>query len=227
MNLQKVAILGAGGFGREVLDIFDAINAIEPMFDVLGFIVDSQYGKAGTLVNDKPILGGLEWLSGRQGEVVVICGVGAPQFRRRMVRQATEVGARFCSIRHPTVVASRWVSVGEGTIVAAGCVLTNQIAIGAHVHVNLDCTVGHDCTFGDFVTLSPGVHVSGNVVLREGASVGTGANLIERVTVGAWSVIGAGSTIVREVPANSVVVGVPGKVIKTRPDGWHLDLSRD
>jgi acetyltransferase EpsM len=74
----------------------------------------------------------------------------------------------------------------------------------------------------DFVTLAPGVHVSGNVNLGEGCYVGTGANIIEKIRLGAWSTVGAGSTIVDDVPPNTTVVGCPGKVIKTREQGWHL-----
>jgi len=74
----------------------------------------------------------------------------------------------------------------------------------------------------DFVTLSPGVHVSGNVTLGTGCFVGTGANFIEKLNIGAWTVIGAGSVIVGEVPADTTVVGIPGKIIKVKEPGWHL-----
>ena len=89
------------------------------------------------------------------------------------------------------------------------------------MHLNLDCTIGHDVVMADFVTLAPGVHVSGWVTLEEGCYVGTGANIIERNTIGAWSIVGAGSTIIRDVPKNTTVVGTPGNVIKTREDGWQ------
>ena len=73
----------------------------------------------------------------------------------------------------------------------------------------------------DYATLAPGVHISGNVTLDEGAYVGTGANVIEKRRIGAWSIIGAGAAIVRDVPANTTVVGIPGRVIETRQSGEH------
>jgi serine acetyltransferase len=90
------------------------------------------------------------------------------------------------------------------------------------VHVNLACTVGHDAVLEDYATLAPGVHVSGHVVVEEGAYVGTGANVVERLRIGRWSVVGAGSTVLANVPANTTAVGIPARVIKTRDDGWHL-----
>ena len=222
MTLQRVAIIGAGGFAREVLDIFDAINETTPRHDVVGYIVESVYGEPGTLVNDKPILGDFDYLEGRERDVSVICGVGAPEIRSRLIRRAAQMGLRFCNVIHPSVVMSRWVAVGAGSVIAAGCVLTNQIRLGDHVHINLDCTVGHDAVFEDFSTLAPGVHVSGNVTCEEGSCIGTGVNILPGMRIGAWSIVGAGAMIGSDVPPNSTVVGVPGRVVSTRDDGWHL-----
>ena len=91
------------------------------------------------------------------------------------------------------------------------------------MHLNLDSTVGHDAVIEDYVTVSPGVHVSGNVTLKEGSFIGTGANLIEGKTVGAWSVVGAGSAVISDIAPNVTAVGIPAKAVKTRPDGWHLE----
>jgi len=221
-RMKQVVIIGAGGFGREVLDIFDARNRQEPVYDVLGYIVEPQYAAPGTIVNDKPILGGFDWLEQHVNDVLVICAVGAPEHRRRLVRCAKAIGSRFCSIVHPSAILTRWVELGEGVVIAAGCVLTNRIRVGDHVQVNMGCTIGHDAMLEDFVTLSPGVHVSGNVTLMEGCFIGSGANIIEKICVGAWSRVGAGSAIIEDVPANTTVVGVPGKVVRTREEGWYL-----
>ena len=75
---------------------------------------------------------------------------------------------------------------------------------------------------GDFATVSPGTHISGNVTIRTGCNIGTGVNIINRLELGEWSVIGAGSTLIRNVPPNTTVVGVPGKVVTQREDGWYL-----
>jgi acetyltransferase-like isoleucine patch superfamily enzyme len=105
--------------------------------------------------------------------------------------------------------------------VCAGCQITTDIDVGAHAHVNIGCTIGHDSTLCDFVTLNPGVNVSGNVKLAEGVEVGTGSLMIPHADVGAWSVVGAGSVVTRALPANVTAVGAPAKAIKSRPDGWH------
>ena len=223
---KKVVIIGAGGFAREVLDIFEACNQEKLTYDVLGYIVEARFGAAGTIVNEKPILGDFDWLGEHGDDVSVVCGVGAPHHRRRLIQKAMEFDCSFCNVIHPSVIATRWVEMGVGNVIGAGSILTNQIRIGDHTHINLDCTIAHDAVLEDFVTLAPGVHISGAVRLSEGCYVGTGANIVEKIHVGSWSIIGAGATVVRDVPPNVTVVGVPGRVIKKRESGWHLDHEK-
>ncbi len=223
MKIQKVAIIGTGGFGREVLDVLEAINQVENSYDILGFITEPGYQSPGELINKKPILGYFDWLEKNIDEVKVICGVGDTATRLRLTRMAEKMGAQFFSAIHPQAILTKWLTMGSGSIITAGCILTNNITIGNHVHLNLDSTVGHDVVIEDCVTVSPGVHVSGNVRLEVGSFIGTGANLIEGKTVGKWSVVGAGSVVVKDIPANSTAVGNPAKVIKTREPGWQLE----
>ncbi|MGD2027731.1 MAG: acetyltransferase [Anaerolineales bacterium] len=225
MSLQKVVIIGTGGFGREVLDVIEAVNQVQPTYQMLGFITEPGYQQPGDQINEAPVLGYYNWLEANRHAVKAICGVGAPAVRRRLVRKAEAAGAAFFSLVHPRAILTRWVTLGSGTIITAGCILTNNIRLGNHVHLNLDCTVGHDAVLEDFVTVSPGVHISGNVTLQQGSFIGTGANLIEGKTVGEWSVVGAGSVVVNDIPPNATAVGTPAKEIKTRPPGWHLQES--
>ena len=216
---QKFVIIGAGGCAREVLDIFEACKDTGQDYEVLGYLVEPEYGQPGRVINEKPVLGDFSWLPNNISKVKVICAVGDPVLRKRLVACAQDCGARFGNIIHPSAILTRRITFGEGIVITAGCILTNQIRIGNHVHVNLDCTIGHDTVLEDFATLAPGVHVSGGVALREGCYIGTGASVIERRTIGAWSVVGAGSVVISDVPPHSTVVGVPAKVIKTREGG--------
>ena len=112
-NRQQLVIIGAGGCGRDLLDVIDAINAIQPTYDVLGFIVDSRYGKPGTIINDKPILGGFDWFKIRP-DVLAICGVGTPEHRRMLVARAEAFGVSFATVIHPHAVLTRWITIGKG-----------------------------------------------------------------------------------------------------------------
>jgi sugar O-acyltransferase (sialic acid O-acetyltransferase NeuD family) len=218
--MKTVVIIGAGGFGRQILSVFEDCNKNAMEYDVLGFIVNSQYGKQGDLVDDKPILGDLSWLECNSRDVYAICALGEPHQRRRMIEIIQRTGVRFCTVIHPSTIMTRWITIGEGVFIGQGNILGHQIRIGNHVVITGACTVGHDVVIEDFVTIFPGVHVSGNDTIHEGSSIGVGTNIIE-IAVGAWSVVGAGTTIAKDILENTTVVGVPGKVIKTRPAGWQ------
>ena len=106
------------------------------------------------------------------------------------------------------------VALGPGSVICAGSILTVNIEIGAHVHINLGCTIGHDAVIGNFSTLSPGVHVSGNVQIGERVYIGTGATLInghanDPLVVGDGAVIAAGACVTRSVESGAMVAGVP------------------
>lgn len=217
--MQKIVILGAGGFAREVLDIFMALNAVSPQYEILGFI-DENPAHWGMQLNGYPVLGGFDWFDAKEG-VQTICGVGNPAVRRKLIQRAVARGLTFCNAIHPTAALTPFVELGKGVVIAAGCILTNQIKIGNHVHINLDCTIGHDCVIEDFCTIAPGVHISGNVHIKTGCDIGTGAVIIQGLTIGEWSIVGAGAVVIKDIPDNTTSVGVPAKVVKQREPGWQ------
>jgi acetyltransferase-like isoleucine patch superfamily enzyme len=82
--------------------------------------------------------------------------------------------------------------------------------------VNVRASVSHDAVVGDFVNVNPGVVVAGNARLDTGCYIGAGATVIDRIAVGAWTVVGAGAVVVRDLPAHVTAVGVPARVISSR-----------
>lgn len=212
--MNDLVILGAGGFAREVWWLCDEANQEQRRWNLIGFI-DEAPGSQGKSLCDLPVLGDFEWFQGRPAGISVICGVGGNPTRRRFVRKAASLGLPFATAIHPTVRRSRFVDIGAGSVVCAGTVLTTQVRVGAHVNLNLNCTIGHDAVIEDFCNLSPGVHISGFVHLEEGVDVGTGAAILPGKRVGHDSTLGAGAVIAKDVPPLSVAVGVPAKVVKT------------
>jgi sugar O-acyltransferase (sialic acid O-acetyltransferase NeuD family) len=223
MDKQKVVIIGAGGHAREVLDVIEAINQDTPRFEILGFVVELGYQTLGTVINDAPVLGHFDWLEENRHELKAVCGVGFPAPRYHVIKKLEQIGVEFVNLIHPNTLLTRWITLGTGVIITAGCILTNQITIGNHVHLNRHSNVSHDNVLEDFVTVSPGANLSGNVTLKQGCFIGTGASIIEGKTIGVWAKIGAGSAVIDDIPDNATAVGVPAKVVKTRPAGWHLE----
>jgi serine acetyltransferase len=109
---------------------------------------------------------------------------------------------------------SELVTIGEGTIICAHTIITVNIEIGAHVIINLDCTIGHDAILHDFVTLYPSVNVSGITEIGHCSELGTGVQIIQCKKVGEYSIVGAGGVIVKDIPIKCTAVGSPAKPIR-------------
>ncbi|MEY4758176.1 MAG: hypothetical protein RJA34_3074, partial [Pseudomonadota bacterium] len=180
MSTQPIVIFGAGGFGREVLQLIHDINRANPaatVWEPLGFVVDAAYVD-DRLVNGLPIVGSPDWLV-THPEVRIVLAVGAPAVRRRTVASWTSISPdRYATLVHPRAWVGDHVGIGHGSVICAGALITTNITIGQHVHVNIGCTIGHDAVLEDFVTLNPSVNISGNVRLGTGVDVGTRAALI-------------------------------------------------
>jgi acetyltransferase-like isoleucine patch superfamily enzyme len=107
------------------------------------------------------------------------------------------------------------VAIGTGSMLMAGARTTVSTSIGSHFIANLNCTLGHDAAIGDFVTVAPLVAISGGVRIGNGVEIGTGACLREGIQVGDGALIGMGAVVVKDVPANAVVVGNPARQIRS------------
>jgi sugar O-acyltransferase (sialic acid O-acetyltransferase NeuD family) len=219
--MRSLVIYGAGGHAREVAELVCDVNADRAQWELLGFVSDES-ASWGHELNGLPVLGGREWLERGPADVDVAIGVGSSSMRRAIAEALRPRRARFPVLRHPTAVLSRHGTVGSGTQITAGCIVTVNVTIGAFVVLNRACNVSHDCRLADYVTIAPGVQLAGNVTIERGCDIGIGVSVIPGVTIGEWAVVGAGAVVTEWLPANCTAVGVPAKVIKERPPGWHL-----
>lgn len=218
--MERIVIFGTGGFGREVHELIEDMNRLVATYQVVGFL-DDEAANHGNAIHELPVLGDSSWLISHPG-VRVVVGVGNPKSKFHIVSKVRSIGGQFESLIHPTARVGTRTQLGEGTIICSGNHLTTDIRIGSFVTLNLNDTVGHDTTIEDFVTCAPGVHLSGNVQVGAGTDIGTGAVIIQGISIGEWSILGAGSSVINPIPANVTAVGVPAKVIKTREAGWQL-----
>lgn len=212
--MKDLYIVGAGGFGREVAWLVERINKVAPTWNIVGFLDDAEEVK-NTNVNGYKVLGGCDYLESISEECWVVCTIGASKTRRRVVEKIKKyTNVKFPILVDPSVLCSELVQIGEGSIICAGTIITVNIAIGEHVILNLDCTVGHDAILQDFVTVYPSVNISGNVVAEECVELGTGTQIIQGKRIEKETIVGAGAVVVKDLPAKCTAVGAPAKPIK-------------
>lgn len=209
MTVTPLVVIGAGGHGREAIDVVEALNRVRATFDLLG-VIDENGDQLGLLARRSiTALGGHEVLPTLDAAYVI--GIGSAEGRRAVDALATDAGLRPTSLVHPTAVLGSDLRIGPGFLAAAHAQVTTNVTIGRHVHLNIGATVSHDCELGDYVTLSPGAHVSGNVRLAGAVTLGVGAVVKQGMSIGEGTFVGAGAVVVDDLPAGVTAVGVPAR----------------
>ena len=210
--MKKLYIVGAGGFGREVLWLAQRINDVKYEWDIQGFIDDNDLIQ-NTLIDDYSVLGNIEDLKKYTGYVIV--AIGNALVKRKVVERIRKFkNIKFATLIDPSVIMSNRVHIGEGSIVCAGCIITVDILIGKHVILNLDCTIGHDAKIDDYVTVYPSANISGNVSIGKCSEIGTGTKIIQGKNIVENVIVGAGATVVRDIVDIGTYIGSPTKRIK-------------
>jgi sugar O-acyltransferase (sialic acid O-acetyltransferase NeuD family) len=157
------------------------------------------------------LVGDVDWLAATEHDWVV--AIGSSPARRRIderLRSAASLPDASVLV-HPTAAIGSDNRLAPGVVVGVGSVITTNVTLGRHTHVNVGCSVQHDAVLGDYVTVSPGVFVNGDVTIGDDVFLGTGAIVTRGCTVGAGATIGAGAVVLDDVAAGSRVVGVPAR----------------
>lgn len=200
--MSALGIVGAGGHGRETHAI-----AVRRYGTVI-FADDGEVDAERLARLGSPTVVAIDNLTDHCDAYVV--AIGDTAIRR-------SIATRFePDLTAPALVADA-ASVGTdveleaGVLVFPGAVITTNVRIGRHSHVNCSAVVSHDCRIGAFVAVSPGVLLNGEVTVEDGAFLGTGAVVLPGRTIGQDAVVGAGAVVTTDVPAGATVVGVPAR----------------
>lgn len=199
---MKKGIVGAGGFGREVywsLSEEDRTNCI--------FFVDEQYydgkdEKVKSISDFNP------------NEYELVIAIADSNAREKIVNSLPENTKYFTHIHYSAQIHDPSVEIGEGSIICAGTIITTNVKIGKHAHLNLITTIGHDNIIGDYFTTAPGVQISGNCNIGNRVYFGTRSCNRQKTIICDDVIIGLNSGVVKDIDKPGVYVGTPAIKIK-------------
>lgn len=212
---RHTIILGAGAFARELW-----AWARQQEISVVAFFDDTN--NTPRTLYSIPVVQEINAFK----NCIFMLGVGDPGLKAKLTAKAIGAGLyESPPFLADSVVTGYQNDFGLGFIACPNTMITCDVSFGRQVTVNLSCTIGHDCQIGDFVTLSPGVNVSGNVTICDGAYIGTNASIREGVRIGRNAVVGMGAVVIRDVADGAKVAGNPAREIikaKEMPPGLRV-----
>ncbi len=208
---MKIVIYGAGGLGREVLQLARQTLCRDGA-RVLGFVDDGV--APGTVLNDAEVLGGGDYIDSIREPFSLVFGLASPLAKKELYhRHKKNPLISFPNVIHRSASISEYAHLGEGVVVAASCLVSVDATLGTCVFLNSGAMIGHDAVVGDFTSIMPMSAISGNVAIGECCLIGVQSAIRQGLRVGRNCTVGMGSMVLRDVPDDSTVLGNPAKKV--------------
>jgi len=212
--MKKIAIYGAGGFGREVACLINTINEQTPEWELIGFFDDgitkgkkNEYGV---------VLGGIDEVNSYPEELAVVLAIASPKAVEKTVGNIKSSKVWFPNIISPDVTFfdKMNVSFGKGNIISFKCVISCNVRIGDFNILNDFIPIGHDTCIGSFNIIMPAVKISGEVQIGDRNFFGVNSIVLQQIRIGNDTVVGANSLILRNTKDGMTYFGSPASIIK-------------
>ncbi|MCZ2499298.1 acetyltransferase [Xylophilus sp. Kf1] len=203
-------IVGAGGWGREVLNQLRGDAAHEKDWRVAGFLDSRPDALAGFDVG--LLIVGDPLTHQPQPNQEFICALGDPARRRHYAAALLARGARFMNIRGESHLPPA-LSMGQGNFFTRMLQISPDARIGSFCNINTLSVISHDVVLGDYVQIGAMVFIGGGARIGSMVTVHPHATILPGITIGDGAIIGAGSVVVKNVPADTTVFGNPARAI--------------
>lgn len=204
--MEKLILIGAGGYAKSVLDSLDYYN-----YKLQGFI--DEFSKEKTHLGYPVLAKSIEEIEEKESYVYFIT-IGNNIHRKRWHDILVKNKLRFINVVDKSAIISSDATIGNGCFVGKMAIINNRAVVGDDCIVNTRALVEHGCTVGNHVNLSTGSIINGDVVVEDGSFIGSGSTVIGQLKIGKNVTVGAGAVVTQNVRDNVVVVGVPAKEIR-------------
>lgn len=216
MGMNILAIYGAGGLGREVLEIAQQINNLQVQWDEVIFVDDFKFGnivKKSKVVTFDTLM---ELAKHREKSLSLVIANGDPINRKKIFERLSvnNLGEYLVPIVSPQARVASSAKVGVGTIICPGVHVSVDVSISSNCLINVNSIVGHDVTIENDSVISSQVNLGGNVKVLAGVFIGMGTTVREGITVGSRSIIGMGSSVHKSVPPGVLFLGNPARAMR-------------
>ena len=212
--MKKIAIYGAGGFGREMASLIKRINKNSLTWNFVGFFDDDMKNKPKGYKNEYgEVLGSMIDLNQYQYPLSIIFAIGNPlvlkSIHDRIINQLID----FPNIIAPEayILDEDNFSMGKGNIICSFSSMSCNVHLGDFNIFNNRVSLGHDVTVGDFNSFMTASRVSGDSKIGALNFFGVSAVVLPGTKIGKEVTVGANSVVMRNTEDGFVYIGNPAK----------------
>jgi sugar O-acyltransferase (sialic acid O-acetyltransferase NeuD family) len=208
---NKIYIVGAGGFSREIYAYLSTTKYEYENHKLAGFL-DDDVAQLNGFDLEHSIVGSLQDTNIPKGAMLIM-GIANPILKEKVYKFYSDLEIKFVTYIHATATVGKYVELAEGCVICPNATLTTNIKVGLCTTINAHCSIGHDAMIGSFTTLSGHCDITGGVIVGERVVFGSHALVIPSKIVESDSVVGAGSVVIKKVKSGTTVFGNPAKKI--------------
>jgi sugar O-acyltransferase (sialic acid O-acetyltransferase NeuD family) len=210
--IKDIAIIGAGGLGREISLLIDEINHKNKIFNKIGFYDDNI--EPGTVIGDLKVLGPVTSLNSIREKLDIVIAIGNPGIIKSIVDRLNIEMINFPNIIHPDILmVNNRSEIGKGNVFCKGFKMTCDIHIGSYNIFNINVILGHDVRVGNFNVFNPGVAISGEVSISDSNLFGVHSCVLQGIKIGSENILGACSLLTRRIGNGRSYFGTPAQMI--------------
>lgn len=209
---MKCIIVGAGTYGQVYSEYIEETGK----YEILGFL-DDDMNKTGFSFKNIYVLGTLDYLKTfvNPKEISVFVPIGNNQIRSKILNHVRTLGFLTPSFVHYTCRIHSSVSIGKSVYILPSSNIMPLSIIEDNVMISMGVNIAHHSIIREGAFISQGVNVGASIEICKMSFLGIASTIMTGVdTVGENSVIGAGAVVIKDIPKNAVVAGVPAKIIK-------------
>ena len=201
---KKIILIGAGGFAKSVIDSLDLDE-----YEIVGFIDDV---KKGEHLGYKILGNSLENFNS-QNYYFFVC-IGDNKKRTIWYNKILEKGLEIINVIDKSAIVSKNIRIGKGIFIGKLAIVNSDVTLGNNIIINTKALLEHGTSVGDNSNVSTNTAVNGDTQIGKGCFIGSSSVLNGQLKIGDGAIVGSGTVVIKDIKANTTVVGVPGRVIK-------------
>lgn len=211
--MKTLAVYGASGLGREVLELAKVINAKKPRWDNFIFIDD---GNVPSVVNGHDVYKYNDAITKYEIPFLEIAvGIGEPATREKLFNKIKQNNISTPTLIHPDVYIPESSIVGQGVVIQYGCFISCNVVIKDYVYIQPQCNIGHDDILEEGCMISGFSNLGGAVHIGKWAYLGLSCAVKQLVAIGEYSIVGMGAVVHKNIVNEVIVMGNPARIVAT------------